>query len=303
MRDLDELGIDLQVLSLGPPGYDGGSVQQSVDLARRFNESLAEVVSAYPDRFRGLASLPLRDVDAAVAELERGVDELGLSGAQVFSSSDCRYLDDRAFWPVYEAAEKRKIPILVHPNTSECAAQLADMGLTLDLGFLHETVVTASRLVMSGTMASFPALNLVLCHMGAYLPIVIARFDVKVAAWRRLGREIPWAFERLLDQDLEREGGKDVLSRAVQIYREDLLEGTYCEWVEPLRVQCRSRFLDALVRLAEEYSNEGDDKEAGELLFRAIAVDPSRTLCIAGPCSSKENSVAERKSSAFATIW
>jgi DNA-binding SARP family transcriptional activator len=83
-----------------------------------------------------------------------------------------------------------------------------------------------------------------------------------------------WAFDRLLNEDLEGEGGREALARSVQMYRDDLLQGTYCEWVEPLREQCRSRFLDALVRLAEEYSNEGDDKEAGEVVLRAIAVDP-----------------------------
>jgi DNA-binding SARP family transcriptional activator len=83
-----------------------------------------------------------------------------------------------------------------------------------------------------------------------------------------------WRFERLLDADPEGAGGKEALASAVQMYREDLLEGTYCEWVDPLREQFRSRFLDALIRLAEEYSNDGDDKEAGELLLRAIAVDP-----------------------------
>jgi len=176
--DLHRLGVDRQVLSMGPPGCDGGSAANNVDLSRRYNDTIAQVVADHPEHFLGFAAVPMRDVDAAVDEVHRVVEELGFAGIQLFTNCAGAYPDDRRAWPVFEVAEGLGVPVFVHPTVPVCPEALVDVGLTVSLGFLVETAVFAARMVESGVLDRFPKLEIVLSHLGAFLPYVIDRFDV-----------------------------------------------------------------------------------------------------------------------------
>jgi 2,3-dihydroxybenzoate decarboxylase len=116
LPEMDDAGIDVQVLSLTVPG-----LQADIDAdtartnARQANDYLAEVVTAHPTRFRGFAALPLQDPDAAVAELHRCVTELGFCGALVNDYLGGHYLDEPRYEPIWEALESLGVPLYLHP--------------------------------------------------------------------------------------------------------------------------------------------------------------------------------------------
>jgi len=218
VADLDRLGVGVQVVSLGPPGCVADTAAARTALAQRFNDELAALVKAHPERYRGLATLPMWDVDEAVREARRAVEELGLSGVQVFTTYDDRPIDATELWPVFETVEALGVPMLVHPDSSSCATRLDDVGRTVTLGFVHETTVCASRLVVRGVLAAFPRLDVVLCHLGGYLPYVVERFVAVAAARTRMGREAAWR----TDEDVRSLLGRfwiDTVSHHAPAYR------------------------------------------------------------------------------------
>jgi aminocarboxymuconate-semialdehyde decarboxylase len=179
LRDMDAARIDVMVLSLGCPGVDAADGARSVELARVYNDAVAEVVREHPDRFLALAAVPLQEPQAAARELERAVRELGLSGGHVFTNVRGRFLDEPDFAPVYEAAEGLGVPLLVHPTTPVCRTGTEEFGLMISVGFLVETTMTASRLVLAGVLDRFPRLEVALSHLGAVLPYILPRLDIE----------------------------------------------------------------------------------------------------------------------------
>jgi predicted TIM-barrel fold metal-dependent hydrolase len=98
---MDTAGIDVQILSHSVPGPETVEPPLAVERARQANDTVAAAVAKHPDRFRGFATLPLRDPAAAAGELERTVRELGFVGALINGHVNGRYLDDKFFWPVF----------------------------------------------------------------------------------------------------------------------------------------------------------------------------------------------------------
>ena len=118
LEQMDAAGIDFQLLSLFDPGVqDEHDVTRAVELARLANDDLAETVRARPNRFGGFATLATQDPDAAAAELERAVIELGLVGALINGHCQGRYLDDPAYQPLFACAEALSAPIYLPPTT------------------------------------------------------------------------------------------------------------------------------------------------------------------------------------------
>jgi 2,3-dihydroxybenzoate decarboxylase len=120
LKDMDEHGVDMQVLSL--TNNQGLELQPdpaiAVSDAKLANDVLAEVVRAHPTRFAGLAVLPLQDPAAAVRELDRVVNQLGLSGVLTNGTTLGHYLDEPRFRPVWEALAGRDVPLYLHPGAA-----------------------------------------------------------------------------------------------------------------------------------------------------------------------------------------
>jgi 2,3-dihydroxybenzoate decarboxylase len=155
LEQMDAAGIDFQILSLFDPGVqDETDVARAIDLARRANDDLAETVRGNPDRFGGFATLATQDPDAAAAELERAVTELGLVGGLINGHCQGRYLDDPAYEELFGCAEGMGAPIYLHPTTPHPAVMeawfapyVAD-GLHLaSWGFAAETGTHVLRLI------------------------------------------------------------------------------------------------------------------------------------------------------------
>src|SRR5216117_1247451 len=121
IREMDEAGIDLQVISHGAPSTQRLDAATAVPLAKRANDRLNEAVRAHPDRFAGFAALPTADPRAAADELERAVTRLGFKGAMVNGLTGGVFHDDERFWPIYERAAKLDVPIYIHPAVPQAA--------------------------------------------------------------------------------------------------------------------------------------------------------------------------------------
>src|SRR5215470_18521551 len=191
LRDMDETGIAMQILSLTAPGVQVFDAPTAVALARSANDQLADAIRNHPDRFAGLAAIAPQDPAAAAMELERAVRTLGLKGAIVNSHTRGEYLDDPKFWQIFEAAESLNVPIYLHPNTPSPAMIGPFLESGLDgavFGFAVETGLHALRLIVSGVFDRFPKLKIVLGHLGEGLPYWLFRIDFMHGASVRSGR-------------------------------------------------------------------------------------------------------------------
>ena len=179
IKDMDDAGIDMQVLSLTAPGIEQFDPKIGARLAQQSNDALAQIIGRHPERFTGFAALPAKDPDAAVKELERAVKDLGLIGWKTHSNYGDAYLDDKRFWPILAKAEKLDVPIYLHP-TAPMISQLQTYGFALagaPFGFGVETAMTMMRLILSGVFDAFPKLKIILGHLGEGLPFILQRID------------------------------------------------------------------------------------------------------------------------------
>ena len=170
---MDAAGIDVQILS-NVPGVEAVELPKAVEFARQANDAVVAAAAEHPGRFLGFATLPMRDPDAAVAELERTVREHGFVGALINGHVDGRYLDDPFFWPVFESAEALDVPIYLHPTVPPrpvidayyqglapaVSAKLAVAGL----GWHIDTGIHCVRLILGGVFDRFPKLQVIVGH-------------------------------------------------------------------------------------------------------------------------------------------
>ena len=132
IADMDEAGVDLQILSLAAIGMDELDAGTATPLARDINDELASAVKANPARLAGFATLALKDPAAAAAELDRCVSRLGFYGALVDGTTGGLFLDDARFLPFFEAAVHLGVPVYLHPappaRTGEASIFLRPAG-------------------------------------------------------------------------------------------------------------------------------------------------------------------------------
>src|ERR1700691_425055 len=186
IKEMDDAGIDIQVLSHGAPSAQKISAAIAVALTQRVNDRLHGAIAAHPKRFAGFASLPTADPTAAAAELERCVTKLGFKGAMLHGLAHGKFLDDKQFWPIYARAEQLDVPIYLHPSLPHAGvteAYYADymkqfpMVVRPAWGYTVETATTAIRMVLSGVFDAHPRLKIILGHLAETLPCLVWRID------------------------------------------------------------------------------------------------------------------------------
>ena len=138
---MDASGITVQVLSVAGPGADLVPGQAGIELARDYNDALAEACARHPDRYRGFAHLPMLSPEAAADELERSVKELGFHGVLVNGATDGRFLDDPMFEPILARAEALDLPIYIHPGIPDGAGAQRLLRRTAGQFQLHSGAV------------------------------------------------------------------------------------------------------------------------------------------------------------------
>jgi predicted TIM-barrel fold metal-dependent hydrolase len=204
LKKMDRAEIDVAVLSLGSNGIqDVLEPARAVALATEVNDALAQVVAAHPDRYLGLAALPMLDIDAAVVELDRCVQTLGFKGALVngYSSHGSleigRYYDDPAYDPLWERFAALRVPFYLHPRNPLPTQRRIYEGREQLLGptwaFGAETAVHALRMLIGGVFDRFPDLTVVLGHLGELLPFAIRRLEQRLSRRSDVNLERPAA--------------------------------------------------------------------------------------------------------------
>ena len=182
---MDEAGIDLQIISENNPATQSLDAETAVKLARESNDVLHEAVRAYPDRFAGFATLPTPDPKAAADELERAVVKLGFKGAMIMGLTHGCFMDDKQFRPIFERAVALDVPVYIHPTPPLAAVQEAYFKeypalAVAPLGFTLETLTHTVRLVVSGLFDEFPALKIIVGHLGEAAPYLMWRTNYLV---------------------------------------------------------------------------------------------------------------------------
>ena len=174
---LEDGGVDLQVLTLTTPGTHVEEPGRAAVLARMVNDTFQTIIRARPTRFSALATLPLNDVKASVAELERAMKQLSLPGAMLFSNVNGMALADEAFWPLYEKADELGAVLHIHPTSPVGVEAMKEYWLMPLVGFLMDTTLAAAHLVFAGVPERFPRISWVLSHLGGAIPYLAERLD------------------------------------------------------------------------------------------------------------------------------
>jgi predicted TIM-barrel fold metal-dependent hydrolase len=149
------------------------------EVARIYNNSIAEVVKRHPERFIGAAILPVDEPEAMVKEFDRATEELGFKAISLATSFEGVYLDDDRFYPLYERAEASNTPLFVHPQTINPIGfeRVKDPLLTPVIEFVFDTTMCIGKLMTAGTLRGFPDLKFVFAHFGGVMPFIKERFD------------------------------------------------------------------------------------------------------------------------------
>jgi aminocarboxymuconate-semialdehyde decarboxylase len=186
-EEMDSAGVTMQVLSTVPVMFSyWAKPADALDLSRRLNDHIAEVVRANPARFTGLATIPLQDPDLAARELERCVRDLGLRGAQIgthvdanqhFGRLDTLNLDNAALQPVWSAAEQLGAAIFVHPWDMVGKERMPKYWLPWLVGMPAETSLAICSMIFGGVFERFPKLRVAFAHGGGAFPFTIGRIE------------------------------------------------------------------------------------------------------------------------------
>ena len=190
IKEMDEAGIDVQVLSHAAPSTQRLDAATAIPLAKRANDRLNETVRAHPDRFAAFAALPTADPKAAADELERTVDKLGFKGAMVHGPTNGVFFDDKRFWPIFERAQALDVPLYLHPSMPVKAVVDAyykdyldkyPQLLTAAWGYTVETATQGIRMVLSGVFEKYSGLKIILGHLGESLPFSAWRINMALS--------------------------------------------------------------------------------------------------------------------------
>jgi uncharacterized protein len=184
---MDAAGIDMQVLSVVLPAPRMLPAETAVPLAQKANGELHAMVTAHPDRFAAFAALPVTVPDAAAAELQRAVSDLGFAGAMISGTIGGRFLDDPFFRPILETAARLDVPVYLHPAPPPKPVAdayyagfenpVSQILATGGYGWHYETSLHAVRMIISGVFDRLPGLKVILGHLGEGIPFHLPRID------------------------------------------------------------------------------------------------------------------------------
>src|SRR5512135_344639 len=176
LQHMDQLGIDIHVLTIPAPGADRFEGRDAIEIARIANDAIAAIASTHPKRFIGFFTLPSCNVKASLDELERSVNDLGLRGFGCFANLNGQALDREELFPIYERLAKYKLPVYVHP-TAPLATEAVGIDImpTLIFGWAFDSTVAMTRLVYGRVLERFPEINWVVADVGGVLAFFAQR--------------------------------------------------------------------------------------------------------------------------------
>jgi predicted TIM-barrel fold metal-dependent hydrolase len=186
-RIMDRYPDVRQILTIAGPNVESITTPaDAVECARIANDEMAELVARHPDRFvTACACLPMTDVDATLAEIDRTIDQLGFRGVEIFTDINGTPLDAPQFLPIFEAMARRDLPILLHPRRTNTTPDYAgeDKSRFLvytNFGWPFESSAAMARLAFGGVLERYPSLKIVTHHAGGLIPYFHKRIEL---AW------------------------------------------------------------------------------------------------------------------------
>lgn len=178
IREMDETQVSIQVLSTIPVLFNyWAKPQDGHETARFLNDHIAATVNHRPDRFIGLGTVPLQDIDLSIREMERCVSELKMPGLEIGSNINSKNLSDPSFFPFYEAAEKLGCALFVHPWEMMGEDQMQRYWLPWLVGMPAETSRAICSMIFGGVFEKFPRLRVAFAHGGGSFPFTIGRIE------------------------------------------------------------------------------------------------------------------------------
>lgn len=178
LAEMDQQGVDVQALSPNPGQYYYFTQpEMGRDLACTINDGVAEAVASAPDRLVGIGTVPLQNVEMAIAEMRRAVGDLNMRGIEIGSNVGGRDLSDPEFRPFFAAAEDLGILLFLHPLGFTQGQRLSDHYLNNLIGNPLESTIAVSHLIFGGVLDAYPGLKICVAHGGGYLPTYTGRMD------------------------------------------------------------------------------------------------------------------------------
>lgn len=179
LKELDALGIDMQVITSGAgAGCYWADGKTGLEMAARNNDTVAETVAKYPDRFVGVGTVPMQDPALAVKELRRCIKSLDLRGIIIGSIVEGSELGDKKFWKIWKELEALNVPCYIHPDGFTHPQRLGKYYMWNTIAQPLEEALAMSSFIYEGVMEKFPKLKILICHGGGYLPFYNGRADI-----------------------------------------------------------------------------------------------------------------------------
>lgn len=174
---MDEVGIQRSMLSISSPGIRFGDDELTRDVARLVNDAGISAARRHPDRFGLFASLPFPDIDGTLAEIERLHESAGVTGYSVMSNADGVYLGDPRYEPVWQALDRRRAILFVHP-TAPPNAGLVSLGRPEPMiEYLFDSARSFIDLIFAGVLLRYPEVRFIATHSGGVLPLLTERAE------------------------------------------------------------------------------------------------------------------------------
>ena len=171
LEAMDRKGIEISVISPGPQVFFYNLNQEhGIEAARLVNDGIAAMVARNPARLRGMATLPLQQPEAAIAEMERVAREYRFKGIELATVAPGGELADAKYRPLLRRAQGLKMTMFTHPNTIGAGGRLDCYYLTNLIGNPLETTIMVANLMFSGALDELPHLKLLLAHGGGFVP-------------------------------------------------------------------------------------------------------------------------------------
>lgn len=184
-RIMDRYEDFVQVLTIAGPNIESITApNDTVELAKIANDEMAELIVKYPDRFvTAIACLPMNDMDAALKEADRAINDLRFRGVEIYTDINGKPIDSPEFWPLYEKMERYNLPIFLHPRRDNLKADFAGEKESKYLNYIifgwpYDSSIAMARLAFSGVFDRYPNLKVVTHHAGAMIPFFVKRIEL-----------------------------------------------------------------------------------------------------------------------------
>ncbi len=178
LKEMNETEVAVQVLSTIPVLFNyWAKPKDGLETSRFFNDHIADTVVKNPKRFIGIGTVPLQDVDLAIAEMERCVSELKMPGLEIGSNVNGENLSDKKFFSFYKRAEELSCALFVHPWEMMGEQQIQKYWLPWLVGMPAETSRAICSMIFGGVLEAFPKLRVAFAHGGGSFPLTIGRIE------------------------------------------------------------------------------------------------------------------------------